>query len=57
MIAVLNAMVLAASDWSYVAGAYIIAVGVLATYSAAVIIRARKVGKQLPAKDRRWSSE
>ncbi|MCB1029719.1 MAG: hypothetical protein KDA95_00190 [Acidimicrobiales bacterium] len=57
MIAVLNAMVLAASDWSYVAGAYIIVVGVLATYSAAVIIRGRKVGKQLPAKDRRWSSE
>lgn len=54
------AVLLAAGDpitheWSYVAGAYGLVVAVLVAYAAWTIIRGRKLGRQLPPGDRRWS--
>ena len=50
------ALVLAdvAREWSYVVASYGVVVGVLLAYCAWVILRGRKVGRQLPPEDRRW---
>lgn len=52
MFAVLLADV--AREWSYTAAAYGIVVGVLVAYCVWVIVRGRRVGRQLPPEDRRW---
>lgn len=45
-----------ASPWTYVAATYGAAIGLLGGYAAWVIAKGRKVNKQLPPEDRRWSS-
>jgi len=42
------------NEWSYVALAYGVVVGVLVLYSVWTIVRGRRVGRQLPPDDRRW---
>lgn len=44
----------ASTDWSYVTAAYVLTVMALVAYAAWVILRGRKVSRQLPPKDRRW---
>ncbi|QXC60947.1 heme exporter protein CcmD [Aquihabitans sp. G128] len=55
----MNALLLAAAEadpneWSYVAAAYALVVGVILLYAIWTIVRGRKVGRQLPPEDRRW---
>jgi hypothetical protein len=45
-----------ASPWTYVGFSYALTVGMIGGYAAWVIRRGRKIGKQLPAEDRKWSS-
>lgn len=54
MIAALFAVVVAASQWSYVGAAYGLTVVALLAYAAFVIHRGRQVGRQLPVEQRRW---
>ncbi len=49
------AVLLAASGWNYVTAAYVVVFATLIAYSAWVIVRGRRVGRQLPAEERRWS--
>ena len=55
MIAAVIAAVLAASDWSYISAAYLVVFGTLIAYAAWVIVRGRRVGRQLPPEERRWT--
>lgn len=48
------ALLLAASDWTYVGWAYGVVVGVLVAFATWTIVRGRRVGRQLPPEDRRW---
>jgi hypothetical protein len=49
-------MVLAeASAWTYVAFSYGLTVALIGGYSAWIIQRGRKIGRQLPPEDRKWS--
>lgn len=41
--------------WSYVAAAYLICFGSILGYAAWMVVRGRKVGRQLPPEERRWS--
>lgn len=45
-----------ASAWTYVSATYAIAVGLFGGYIAWVLAKGRKVNRQLPPEDRRWSS-
>lgn len=45
-----------ASAWTYVTATYAIAVGLFGGYTAWVISKGRKVGRQLPPEERKWSS-
>ncbi len=50
------AVVLAeASAWTYVTASYAIAVGLIGGYTAWILRRGRKIGRQLPPEDRTWS--
>jgi hypothetical protein len=40
--------------WGYVTATYLLAFVVLVAYAALVIIRGRRVGRQVPPEDRRW---
>jgi len=40
--------------WDNVALGYIIVIGLLIAYAAWVLVRGRRLSKQVPAKDRRW---
>jgi hypothetical protein len=44
------------SAWTYVTVTYVATVGLLGGYAAWIIQRGRKVGRQLPPEDRKWSS-
>lgn len=50
------ALLLAAADneWNYVAAAYVIVAVALLAYAVWVILRGRRVGRQLPPDERRW---
>lgn len=45
-----------ASPWTYVGLAYGVTVGMIGGYTAWVLKRGRKIGRQLPPEDRKWSS-
>lgn len=45
-----------ASAWTYVTASYAITIGLLGGYTAWLLKKGRKVGKQLPPEDRKWSS-
>ncbi len=51
-----TSVVLAAlsGGWNYVTGAYLVTILALVTYAVWVIVRGRRVGRQLPPEDRRW---
>ena len=50
------AVVLAATDaWTYVGLTYGVTIGLLGGYTAWIIHRGRKVGRQLPPEERTWS--
>jgi hypothetical protein len=53
MIAALLAAV--ANAWSYVAAAYLICFGSILGYAAWMVLRGRKIGRQLPPEERRWT--
>ena len=56
ILAVIAAVLLAvANSWPYVAGAYVAVFGLVLAYAAWVIVRGRRVGRQLPPDERRWS--
>lgn len=42
------------NSWGYVSAAYLITIVTLIAYVASVIIRGRRVTRQLPPEDRRW---
>ncbi len=48
------AVLLAASEWSYVGWAYGAVVAVLVAFAVWTIVRGRRIGGQLPPEDRRW---
>ena len=51
----MNAAVLAqASNWTYVAAAYVVTIGSIGAYAASIVVRARKVNRALPPQERRW---
>ncbi len=50
----MTAVLLAASEWSYVTLAYGVVIVTLVASAAFVIVRGRRVGQQLPAQERRW---
>jgi hypothetical protein len=41
--------------WSYVIAAWLIVLGSIAVYAASVIARGRRLSRQVPPEDRRWS--
>lgn len=41
--------------WGYVVAAYVAVFGTIIGYAAYVIVRGRRVTRQLPADERRWS--
>lgn len=45
---------LAVSEWSYIAGGYGMAVGTLVLLTISIIIRGRRIGRQVPPQERRW---
>lgn len=49
-------MLAATGSWGYVALTYGVTVGLLGGYTAWVLRRGRKIGRQLPPDDRTWSS-
>lgn len=44
----------AVSEWSYIAGGYGITVGTLLLLTISIIIRGRRIGRQVPPEERRW---
>jgi hypothetical protein len=40
--------------WDNVAVGYVIVIGSIIAYSAWVLVRGRRLSKQVPAEDRRW---
>ena len=58
MIAVVTAVTSVLADltggWGDVTAAYLVTFAVLIAYAVFVIVRGRKVNKQLPPEDRRW---
>jgi hypothetical protein len=44
-----------ASAWTYVTVTYAATIGLLGGYTAWILRRGRKVGRQLPPEDRTWS--
>lgn len=51
----MSALILAIAAWSYVTAAYVIVFGTLIAYASWVIVRGRRIGRQLPPEERRWS--
>ena len=48
--------ILAATDpWAYVAFAYLAVFGLIIGFAAWVMVRGRKVGRQLPPEERTWT--
>ena len=43
------------APWTYVGATYAIAIGVIGGYAGWVIHRGRKIGRQLPPEERKWS--
>ena len=43
------------NSWPYVIAAYLVVFGLIIAYAAWVIVRGRRVGRQLPPEERRWS--
>jgi hypothetical protein len=41
--------------WTYVIAAWVIVLGVIGLYAATVIARGRRLSRQVPPEDRRWS--
>jgi hypothetical protein len=41
--------------WSYVIAAWVIVLGSIAVYAASVVARGRRLSRQVPPEDRRWS--
>lgn len=54
MIALLVANVTIPGEWNYVTAAYLITIVAIVAYAVFVILRGRKVSKQLPPDERRW---
>lgn len=48
------ALILAASEWTYVTWSYLVVVGVLVVFAGWTILRGRRLGRQLPPEERRW---
>ena len=42
------------NQWGYVIAAYVAVLGALVGYSVFIVIRGRRVGRQLPPEERRW---
>lgn len=40
--------------WNYVTAAYAVTIVALVAYAVWVIMRGRRIGRQLPPEDRRW---
>jgi len=45
----------AETAWPYVAAAYVITLVVLIAYIVSILVRGRRIGRQVPADERRWS--
>ncbi len=43
-----------ANEWGYVVFAYLVVVASIVAYVAYVIVRGRRLGRQLPREERRW---
>jgi hypothetical protein len=41
--------------WSYVIAAWVIVLGSIAVYATSVVARGRRLSRQVPPEDRRWS--
>ena len=42
------------TTWTYVIAGYVVTIGGLASYAGWVMLRGRKLARQVPPKDRRW---
>jgi hypothetical protein len=47
-------VIVAASSWGYVAGAYLLVLLVILAYVVRTVVLARRVGRSLPPEERRW---
>ncbi len=47
-------MILADGGWGYVMAGYAVTLGGLGAYSAWVLVRGRRLSKQVPPGERRW---
>jgi hypothetical protein len=47
-------MIVAASAWSFVAGAYSLVLVVLLAYVVRTVVLGRRLGRNLPPEERRW---
>jgi hypothetical protein len=48
-------MVLAADQgWPYIVAGYVVTIGGLGAYASFVLLRGRRLSKQVPPEDRRW---
>jgi hypothetical protein len=43
-----------AGGWGNVTAAYVLVIGAIVAYAVFVIVRGRRVGRQLPPEERRW---
>ncbi len=55
VLAALTVLALDENSWGYVTATYVIAIVTLVAYAISVIVRGRRVGRQLPPDERRWS--
>ncbi|MGI8756551.1 MAG: heme exporter protein CcmD [Acidimicrobiales bacterium] len=54
MIAATVVLAALTGGWNYVTAAYAVTIVALMAYAVWVIVRGRRVGRQLPPEDRRW---
>ena len=43
-----------AGGWNYVTAAYLVTIATIVIYAGWVMVRGRKVGRQVPPDERRW---